>query len=79
MPESVSAYDAKTHLSALLGRAERGDEITITRHGRAVARLTPVQASTPLEQTVDEMRAVRESLGETNFDVRSLIDEGRRY
>ena len=37
----VSVYDAKTHLSRLVGEVEQGAEIEITRHGRPVARLVP--------------------------------------
>lgn len=39
----INVYEAKTHLSRLLDRAEAGEEILITRHGRPVARLAPVQ------------------------------------
>jgi prevent-host-death family protein len=35
------AFEAKNKLSALLDRVERGEEIVITRHGKAVARLVP--------------------------------------
>jgi len=38
---TVSIYEAKTHLSRLVDRALRGDDIVITRHGRPVARLVP--------------------------------------
>jgi prevent-host-death family protein len=41
MPDTVNVYEAKTHLSQLLARVERGEEITISRHGRPVARLVP--------------------------------------
>lgn len=41
--ESVGAYTAKTHLPRLLDRIARGESLTITRHGRPVARLVPVQ------------------------------------
>lgn len=47
MQESVTVYDAKTHLSRLLARAEQGEEITITRHGRPVARLVPFTQTRP--------------------------------
>ena len=33
--DEVGAFEAKIHLSALLDRVERGEEVTITRHGRA--------------------------------------------
>jgi len=39
----VSVYAAKTHLSRLLDRAARGEEIVITRNGKPVARLVPVE------------------------------------
>ena len=37
----VGAFEAKTHLSELLDRVERGERFAITRHGKAVARLLP--------------------------------------
>lgn len=42
MSTSVGAFEAKTHLSALLQRVENGEVVTITKHGRPVARLVPV-------------------------------------
>ncbi|GJE60823.1 type II toxin-antitoxin system Phd/YefM family antitoxin [Methylobacterium trifolii] len=42
---TVSLAEAKAHLSALLDRVEAGDTVTITRRGRAVARLTGAGAS----------------------------------
>ena len=36
-----SVADAKAHFSELLARAEAGEEITIKRHGKPVARLVP--------------------------------------
>ena len=41
--DSVGASKARTHLPRLLGRVARGESLTITRHGRPVARLVPVQ------------------------------------
>lgn len=38
----VNVHEAKTHLSELLARAERGEEIVIARAGRPVVRLEPV-------------------------------------
>ncbi|CAN5434519.1 type II toxin-antitoxin system Phd/YefM family antitoxin [soil metagenome] len=39
---SVSVFDAKAQFSALVARAEAGEEITISRHGRPAARLVPI-------------------------------------
>ena len=38
----IGAYEAKTHLPRLLDRVSRGESLTITRHGKPVARLVPV-------------------------------------
>ena len=39
---AVSLAVAKARLSELVDRAERGEEIVISRHGKPVARLTPL-------------------------------------
>lgn len=42
MVETINVYDAKTNLSRLLARVEAGEEITLSRNGRPVARLVPM-------------------------------------
>ncbi len=44
---TVNVHEAKTHLSRLLQRVERGERIVIARAGRPVAVLQPVEAPTP--------------------------------
>lgn len=39
MAANVTVAETKAHLSALIERVQRGEEITITRHGKPVARL----------------------------------------
>lgn len=38
----VNIHEAKTHLSRLLARVVAGEEITIARAGKPIARLVPV-------------------------------------
>jgi prevent-host-death family protein len=38
----VNLQEAKTHLSELLERVQRGEEIIIAKAGKPVARLSPV-------------------------------------
>jgi prevent-host-death family protein len=45
--DTVSIYEAKTQLSRLVARVEAGEEIIIAKHGRPVARLTPIVAQRP--------------------------------
>jgi prevent-host-death family protein len=42
MNSEIGAYEAKTHLPALLERVQQGERFVITRHGRPVAELGPV-------------------------------------
>ncbi len=41
--ETVSLYQAKTHLSRLIERAAAGEEIVIAKSGRPRARLMPLE------------------------------------
>ncbi len=41
----VGAFEAKTHLSALLDRVARGETFVITKRGKAVAELKPAHSS----------------------------------
>jgi prevent-host-death family protein len=46
--ETVSLYEAKTHLSRLVERAAEGDEIIISKSGRPRARLVPLESTRAL-------------------------------
>ena len=43
MTETVNIHAAKTHLSKLLERVEKGETIVIARAGKPVAELVPVK------------------------------------
>jgi prevent-host-death family protein len=77
---TVGTFEAKTHLSTLLEQVEHGEEITITKHGRAVARLVPVGAASRdrVENTVARLKAFRKGRKLGDLTVKSLIEEGRR-
>ena len=69
----IGVFEAKNKLSGLLDRVERGEEITITRHGRAVARLVPATgqidslgAQAALQRMRD--RAVQAGLGPFDWE-----------
>ncbi|MFM6992549.1 MAG: type II toxin-antitoxin system Phd/YefM family antitoxin [Rhodoferax sp.] len=47
---AVGLFDAKTHLSEYVMRAEAGEEVIITRHNKPVAKIVPLHAKVaPLE------------------------------
>ena len=47
MSDAVTIHAAKTHLSALVARAEAGEEIIIARGNTPVAKLVPLEAPVP--------------------------------
>jgi prevent-host-death family protein len=56
--EMVNVHEAKTHLSRLLARVARGEEILIARSGKPIARLVPVvPAAGPRRLGIDRNRA----------------------
>lgn len=42
---SVNVGEAKTHLSSLIERAERGEDVVIARAGRPVVRLVAIRTA----------------------------------
>ena len=47
MAEQVNVQDAKTRLSELLQRVQNGEEITIAKYGKPIARLVAVDELPP--------------------------------
>lgn len=85
MESAVGAYEAKTHLPQLLDRVEGGETITITRHGKAVAKLVPAtggEAKPDVLKVIEEMKRFQREQGPTLGDgltIREMIEEGRRF
>ena len=79
MPSEVGAYEAKTHLPALLERVQRGEQITITKHGKPIARLVPIRRRDRdrRAEAIEKLKKFAE--GHTlGVPVKQLIEEGRR-
>lgn len=56
----IGAFEAKNTLGSLLDRVERGEEIVITRHGKAVARLVPNTRRVDQNQALAAFERIRE-------------------
>jgi prevent-host-death family protein len=83
--QTFNIAEAKMHLSRLIERVERGEQITIARNGKPVALVSPILASP--NDIVARIDAVREQIAAHNGgrrvrrdgeSWRELIDEGRR-
>jgi prevent-host-death family protein len=79
--QTIGLFEAKTHLSELVARAEQGEEVVITRHNKPVAKLVPITVAGADAQArraaVDALLAA--ARGRTlGMDWKSLRDDGRR-
>jgi prevent-host-death family protein len=80
--QGIGLFEAKTKLSELIERVERGEEITITRRGVPVAKLIPAtrQSRRDPEEVMKEVFAIRKRVRlPKGVTIRQLRDEGRRY
>ena len=79
----IGAFEAKNKLGQLLDLVEQGEEITITRHGKEVARLVPARRVHSREDARAALRRIREraeqhKLGPFDWsEWKSYRDEGR--
>ena len=79
--KTVGAYEAKTHLSELLNRVARGEHLTITKHGKPVARLVPVM--TDQERAQEALGHIAELRRHVKLaplaELMTTVHEGHRY
>ena len=57
----VSVYEAKTTLSKLIARVEKGGDVVITRSGRPVARLVPLRPDAGARLLTDALAGARKA------------------
>ncbi len=77
---TVGAFEAKTHLSSLLERVAQGEEIIITRHGKPLARLVPVNVAdrSRIDSAIAKLKVLRKNCTLDDISWQTLRDEGRR-
>jgi prevent-host-death family protein len=76
----IGAFEAKNKLGTLLDWVENGEEVLITRHGKAVARLVPAELGFNRAKARQVARGLLDaSRGVTLGDlkIKDLINEGR--
>jgi prevent-host-death family protein len=82
---TVGSFEAKTKLAELLDKVEAGEVITITRRGKAVARLVPARSeegAAHVRQVVQDIKRNRVGRGKPagpGTTIAELIKAGRRY
>jgi antitoxin (DNA-binding transcriptional repressor) of toxin-antitoxin stability system len=81
---SYGVLEAKNRFSELIERAEKGEEVIITRHGKPVVRFGKPDDSAEARrerarEAIEWVRANRpKNSGITQEEIRAWINEGRR-
>jgi prevent-host-death family protein len=70
----VGSYEAKTHFSRLLSDVSLGEEILITKNGKAVAKLVPVEDETIMShsEALERLQKLRKKLSKRNISLNEL-------
>lgn len=83
---TVGSFEAKTKLAELLDKVEAGETVTITRHGKAVAKLVPAAADEAerarrraLIEEIKRRRVGWDKGAKPGSTIPELIKAGRRY
>jgi len=83
LSQQIGAFEAKTHFSKILEQVERGDDFIITKRGKPVAKITPVEQEKKMtyKEAIEALREMRKLYkgkpGEDN--IKDLINDGRKY
>jgi prevent-host-death family protein len=77
----VGTFEAKNRLSSLLDMVVAGEEVTITRNGKPIARLVPVETRDleSVRSAAEGLRAIRVRSRPGPESLKDLVNEGRRY
>lgn len=83
---TVGSFEAKTKLAELLDKVEAGETVTITRRGKAVARLVPAivdaEERARRRALIEEIKRKRvgwDRGAKPGSTIPELIKAGRRY
>jgi len=79
--KKIGAFEAKTHLSEILEEVKNGEEVTVTKRGKPVARIIPFKVKPDIavrKEIFKRCEIIRKKVkGKVN--IRKLIEEGRKY
>jgi prevent-host-death family protein len=76
----IGAFEAKNKFGQLLDWVEHAEEITITRHGKEVARLVPSKGvfnRAAAQGAAQRIRAMSRGVTLGGLKIKDLINEGR--
>ena len=82
MSQQIGAFEAKTHFSRILDKAEQGEDFIITKRGKAVAKIIPFEKKPEMtrQEALEKLKNLRKLYrGKPgSFNIREAIEDGRR-
>ena len=85
MTRHIATTELKARLSEILGDVERGETVSVTRHGKAIARIVPDYTDDRRERArraIEKLQEFRESLPKTGTTIEEILEwrhEGHKY
>jgi prevent-host-death family protein len=82
--KTIQASEAKTHFLRILDKVEKGESVTVSRHGKPIARIVPIPPSDDerrerIERAMANIREIRKRTKPVSIEeILSARDEGRR-
>ena len=78
----VAVFEAKSRLSEILAAVERGEEYTVTKHGKPIARIVPsgqidATAMADARKLIARIKLTRKGSNLTDDELREAIEDGR--
>ncbi|TGK05633.1 type II toxin-antitoxin system prevent-host-death family antitoxin [Leptospira langatensis] len=78
--ELVSAFYAKTHLSELLKKTQKGEVFVITHRGKPIAKIVPFSEESEIDpkEALSILKKIRSGIT-SKVNIKEYIDEGRKW
>jgi prevent-host-death family protein len=78
----IGAFEAKTRFSWIIGEVENGADYVITKRGKPVAKIVPIQKEPEMtfKEAVEQLKEMRKLYrGKPgSFNIREAIEDGRK-
>ena len=82
MAQQIGAFEAKTHFSRIIEKAEHGEDFIVTKRGKPVAKIIPFKQEPEItfKEALENLKKMRKLYrGKPgSFNIREAIEEGRR-
>jgi len=78
--KTISVCEAKRHFSRILEEVSEGQSFLVTRYGRPVGILSPVDAKPKMDRkkAIEHFRTIQKRGALKGLSVKEMIEEGRR-